>query len=387
MQRLVLVLSVVASCLLSAAPTSRADMEESVVDVFLRDFASIARQSQQTGIPVVVTVAPRKGENIELLSDHRIRERLKWFLPLTVQPTAKFAQALNVDVPTAVAILDAKGKILGRSGPKDSVNDFLKQLKDIGTKSRVDFLAKLASEETTAAEFKNSVDSLIRMGGTAAEVIPLLRHKSADIRAIVRKALPTLPSDEVALAALDGLASADVEMRAACYYWAAATTKVPKTPPLKFWREAEEGHRKPELVAWREAAMVSMGPLNKDIIDFCEANLSKKVDGGECAHLAVEAFKSVNAKPIQYSGKTYIWGREVTVGQKVLPGDVVQLEDCKFRNGAAAHHTQIIRRVLGPNRYQVLEQNANGRRTVGPGELNLNLLLEGSVKIYRPLPK
>jgi len=133
--------------------------------------------------------------------------------------------------------------------------------------------------------------------------------------------------------------------------------------------------------------MIDMGPLNKDIIDFCEANLGKKVGDGECSHLAEEAFRSVNAKPIQFSGKTYIWGREVTSGQKVLPGDVVQLEDCKFANSSASHHTQVIRRVLGPKRYEVLEQNASGRRTVGPGELDLNRLLQGSVKIYRPVPK
>jgi hypothetical protein len=111
------------------------------------------------------------------------------------------------------------------------------------------------------------------------------------------------------------------------------------------------------------------------------------VGGGECSHLAEEAFKIVNAKPIQFSGKTYIWGREVTSKQKVLPGDVVQLEDCKFKNSGAPHHTQVIRSVLGPNRYEVLEQNVNGRRTVGPGILDLNLLLEGTVKIFRPVPK
>jgi hypothetical protein len=203
----------------------------------------------------------------------------------------------------------------------------------------------------------------------------------------VTKALPTLPADEVALAALDGLASEDVEMRAACYRWAVATTRVPKTPALEFWRKENEERRKKALVAWREAALVDMGPLNKEIVDFCEAHLGKKVGDGECAALAVEAFKSVNAKPIQHSGKTYIWGREVKAGQKVLPGDIVQLEDCRFQNSTAPHHTQVIRRVLGPNRYEVLQQNSNGRRTVAPGVLDLNRLLEGTVKIYRPLPE
>jgi hypothetical protein len=161
---------------------------------------------------------------------------------------------------------------------------------------------------------------------------------------------------------------------------------VPKTPTLKFWREGEEERRKKALAAWREAAMVDMGALNREILEFCEDHLGKKVGGGECSHLAEEAFKSVNAKPIRYSGKTYIWGREVKAGQKVLPGDVVQLEGCKFQNFSAGHHTQVIRRILGPNRYEVLEQNSNGRRTVGPGQLDLGRLLEGSVKIYRPLP-
>ena len=111
--------------------------------------------------------------------------------------------------------------------------------------------------------------------------------------------------------------------------------------------------------------MVDMGPLNKEIIEFCESNLGKKVGEGRYVPTWLEkAFKIVNAKPIQFSGKTYIWGREVTAGQKVLPGDIVQLEDCKFKNSSAPHHTQVIRRILGPNRYEVLEQNSNGRRTV-----------------------
>ena len=141
MLRFAFVLGVVASYPLLTATNSGAAAEESVAVVFPRDFANIARQSEQTGIPVVVTVAARKGENIEVLSDHRIRERFKWFLPLTVQPTAKLAQALNVDGPTAAAVLDAKGKVLGRTGPKDSANEFLKQLKDIGNKSRAEFRA------------------------------------------------------------------------------------------------------------------------------------------------------------------------------------------------------------------------------------------------------
>jgi hypothetical protein len=387
MPRLILLFGVLAGFSLVAAPNSRADADDAVGDLFVKEFAAIARQSGQTGIPVACTIAPPKGENADLLADRRVRDRLKWFLPQTVPPAAKLAKALNAESPTVVVILNAQGKVLARGGPKDSAEDFVRQLKEIGKTSRAEFLAKLSAEDTTAADCKNAVSGLVRMGGTAAELVPLLRHKSAEVKAAITKALPTLPPDEVALAAFDGLASDDVEMRTVCYRWATTTAKVPKTPALKFWRDEDGEKRKTALTEWREAAMVDMGALNKDIIEFCEANLGKKVGGGECSHLAEEAFKIVNAKPIQFSGKTYIWGREVTSKQKVLPGDVVQLEDCKFKNSGAPHHTQVIRSVLGPNRYEVLEQNVNGRRTVGPGILDLNLLLEGTVKIFRPVPK
>jgi hypothetical protein len=127
--------------------------------------------------------------------------------------------------------------------------------------------------------------------------------------------------------------------------------------------------------------------LNAAILDFSLKNMGKQVSNGECAMLAMEAIKVADAKPMRPSGKTYIWGRPLDKTETVLPGDIVQLEECKFKNGSAPHHTQIIRKVLGPGRYEILEQNVNGRRTVGVAVLDLNLLTQGEVVFYRPLAK
>jgi hypothetical protein len=127
--------------------------------------------------------------------------------------------------------------------------------------------------------------------------------------------------------------------------------------------------------------------INAAILDFSLKNLGKQVSNGECAMLAMEAIKIADARPMRPSGKTYIWGRPLDKTETVLPGDIVQLEDCKFKNGAAPHHTQIVRTVLGKGRFEILEQNANGRRTVNVAILDLNLLTQGEVVFYRPLPK
>jgi hypothetical protein len=127
--------------------------------------------------------------------------------------------------------------------------------------------------------------------------------------------------------------------------------------------------------------------LNAAILDFAVKNMGKQVSNGECAMLVMEAIKVADARPMRPEGKTYIWGRPLDKKEPVLPGDIVQLEDCKFKFGGASHHTQVVRKVLSPGRYEILEQNVNGRRTVGSAILDLNLLIQGEVVFYRPLPK
>ena len=127
--------------------------------------------------------------------------------------------------------------------------------------------------------------------------------------------------------------------------------------------------------------------LNAAILDFTLKNMGKQVSNGECAMLVMEAFKVADAKPMRPEEKTYIWGRPLDKTEAVLPGDIVQLEDCKFKYGGSTHHTQVVRKVLGKGRYEILEQNVNGRRTVGSAILDLNMLIQGEVVIYRPLAK
>ena len=222
MKRFVFFVAAAAGALCFLGSSVAADDEKTIADAFSRELGPVAKQSKQAGIPVAVMVAPRKGENVELLADPRIHARLKWFLPATVQSTTKLGQALNAEAPTAVAYFDAEGKILGRTGAKDAAKDALKLANELAKKSREGFLATLGQDGVKAVDAKNAATGLIRMGGNAAELVPLLRHKSTDVRGLAAKALLLLPREEVVLAALDGLASDDTEMRAACYPWAAA---------------------------------------------------------------------------------------------------------------------------------------------------------------------
>jgi hypothetical protein len=183
------------------------------------------------------------------------------------------------------------------------------------------------------------------------------------------------------------MASPKTDLRAACYSIAVEVTGVAKVPPLTFWKEASVEERTLAVEKWREAVYGKVPPVNKAILDFTFANYGKQVNNGECAMLVMEALRAATGRPVKVEGNKYVWGRALADGETARAGDIVQLEEAKFTNGASSpHHTQIIRRVLGPGRYEVLEQNVAGRRTVGWGKLNLKLLVQGTIVIYRPIP-
>jgi hypothetical protein len=219
-----------------------------------------------------------------------------------------------------------------------------------------------------------------------ADLIPFLLHKNREVKSAVGKVLATRRAAGADWALLNAMDSSNAALRVVCHPLAVAMTRVKKVEPVTFWKEAGEPERAEALEKWREAAFGKVPPINRAILDFTYAQFGKQVNDGECAMLVIDALKSAGAQNIRHEGKTYIWGKVVKAGE-AKPGDVVQLEGARFSNGvSASHHTQIISRVLGAGVFEVLEQNANGRRTVGTGQLNLKLLTRGTVVIYRPLP-
>jgi hypothetical protein len=365
---------------------SAAEGDDSVAAILKRDFATTQKKSADSGIPIMLSVSTRPA--FAPLADRRVVRRTKWFLTLSVAPTTKLAKALNADSPTVVAFLDGTGEVLGRSAPKDSAELLLAAMKKQARDARAVCLDRLTKDSTTDADQKTALDSLLRMGAVPKELVPLVVHKSAFVRTAVKKALALAPSDAVALAAWEGLSSTDAAMRTECYRLASVAAPAPKPPPLEFWQKGPEDERQAALTKWREAALIDMGPVNRDILEFVDAYLGKKV-GDQSPTLATEALRAADAKPAKDVDSQFVWGREVKGNQRVLPGDVIQMYNCRFKSGdvvfQAAVHTQIVLKVLARGRYEVLEQNVNDRRTVAAAVMDMSTIMEGTVKIYRPL--
>lgn len=152
--------------------------------------------------------------------------------------------------------------------------------------------------------------------------------------------------------------------------------------------------------------------LGNDVLTFSLARLGRKVGGGECAHLAVEALKSAGAggrRPDAPNAVDYVWGELVAyipanlpkdtaakLLTKVQPGDVIQMRNTRFEGkrpgrGAywtsAAHHTVLVERVdAAAGVLHILHQNWNGVRSVMRGTQQIADLKQGWLRIYRPVP-
>jgi len=142
--------------------------------------------------------------------------------------------------------------------------------------------------------------------------------------------------------------------------------------------------------------------LGERIIGFCENNLGMQVGSGECAALAFQALRSAGAKtragPDYPEPKDYVWGRQVlliegrpegpvTTGDlgDVRPGDIVQYRDTKFARAHFEHHTSVVRKI-DPKILTVYQQNVGGVRVVREGSVHIDRLVQGWIRIYRPIP-
>jgi hypothetical protein len=140
--------------------------------------------------------------------------------------------------------------------------------------------------------------------------------------------------------------------------------------------------------------------VNRKIVDFCRANLGKKVDNGECAMLVVIAYQKAGAVGLDFLPapkppmklNAYVWGKPLGSKDIILPGDVIQFSDVEIggKGGRTLrHHTAVVAQVMGGNRYTIYEQNANGktdaqRKIVQLNPLDLSRMTKGNAYFYRP---
>ena len=129
--------------------------------------------------------------------------------------------------------------------------------------------------------------------------------------------------------------------------------------------------------------------LNQKIISFVDSKMKKKVGRGECWDLAAEA---LNANGAKWNGK-FKYGRQLTPGERILPGDLIQFEGVKIKYESSTekyihilkHHTGIIYTVKGDMQFDMANQNTEQHgRKVGLTFVDLEKIISGKYFIYRP---
>jgi hypothetical protein len=132
--------------------------------------------------------------------------------------------------------------------------------------------------------------------------------------------------------------------------------------------------------------------MNKQIIEYVNSVMGKKVDRGECWDLANKALILVKA---DWDGK-FTYGKLLNPKKdSIYPGDIIQYKDVvvKYTKGNVQYketmkqHTAIVYKVISKGNYEVAEQNtAYAGKKVSIGKLNLEYIEKGKVYIYRPVP-
>jgi len=138
-------------------------------------------------------------------------------------------------------------------------------------------------------------------------------------------------------------------------------------------------------------AQENIPELNKRIIEYVQSVIGEQVDRGECWDLAYQALNRFNA---EWDGK-FQYGKLINPKREtVLPGDIIQFKNVKIMYQITnttytefmKQHTAIVYKVKQKNVYTIAHQNTEfSGRKVGLSDLNLNHVVEGVVKIYRPI--
>ena len=129
---------------------------------------------------------------------------------------------------------------------------------------------------------------------------------------------------------------------------------------------------------------------NQKVLAFVRARLGKQIGNGDCWTAPNEAYKSFGCKRFGI----YDWGRELTQGEAILPGDIVQFEKVRLKGKVhrgkgvnLRHHSAVVSDIKGPNVIGVLHQNygrGDSKKKVSASTFHLNEAIEGTVAFYRP---
>ncbi|ODV83711.1 hypothetical protein CANARDRAFT_74713 [[Candida] arabinofermentans NRRL YB-2248] len=168
----------------------------------------------------------------------------------------------------------------------------------------------------------------------------------------------------------------------------------------------------PPPMATKQQLLQGSQRFGDHVASWCEDHISKKVGDGECWTLAHDALEkgcgkhSFVSSGLQHGAliKTYT-GTEKKGEKPIVKnepatdilkrGDVLQFKDCCFRFPHKAifygspDHTAIILEVEegedGFDQLTVAHQNVNGSKVVVKEKLELSKLLEGELKVFRPV--
>lgn len=161
---------------------------------------------------------------------------------------------------------------------------------------------------------------------------------------------------------------------------------------LSLWPVSQSVHF-PRTVISQALSCDDIPELNKQIIDFVNANMNRKVGRGECWDLAAQALNAYDAR----WDKRFRYGQEVDPKKDcIYPGDMMQFEniELEYTQGKKhfkekmAQHTAIIYEIKGTGDFVLADQNTSihGRK-VGLSPMNLKNITKGKYWIYRPVKK
>lgn len=133
--------------------------------------------------------------------------------------------------------------------------------------------------------------------------------------------------------------------------------------------------------------------INDKVLAYVNGVIGKTIGNGECWDLVQEALDLNGAD----------WVRPLNFGKpldpendQINPGDIIQFKSVRltsslpgggslFQNIGTPDHTAVITGVHGKNKYELVQQNSNGKRYVTRSMVDLNNMKSGKYRIFRPV--
>ncbi len=371
--------------LVSLAALLPAPAVEPVV-VYHKDVTGALKEAKALRVPAFVVLTKPKAVVPVAAGDPRVVRAARSLACAAAPLTAALAKQYDLDGEAHILVLDADGAVIEKFAGDAPADQVLAATDKAAAAARTELL-KTVKADADAKARKAALAGLTRLGPFAEDLILFLTDKDAPIKDAARKAVAAMPPESTMTPLLDALRSDDAAARGAVHPLAVQATGY-KGSPLKVWQSGTAEERAAAWDKWNDHVQNQFPPLNRAVLAFCEKNMGVQVNNGECAMLVIDAYKECKAQPMVKSGVTYLWGRQLKPGEPVLPGDVVQYEGTKFANGwSFPHHTSVIRKALGANKFEILEQNVGGVKKVQSNKIDLGGLKEGTIVIYRPQPK